>query len=248
MLKSQYANIYYHQDTLWWYQGMRAINESLLTKYLPKKKNLKILDAGCGPGAALLYLKKFGDVTGVDISDEALKYASKRGKVKKGDIASLPFKDKTFDVVVCFDLLYHKWVNTKKAISEIVRVLKPGGIFLVREPAFDWFRSSEDIASQTRHRFTKEELRRELSSSFEVLKLTYVNFFLFPLAFIKRIPEVIGIKKKRGVSDLQTVSPLLNKLLFSIFQQEQFLLHHLNFPFGTSVIAVARKKINDNNC
>lgn len=242
MLKSQYKNIFTYQDSLWWYKGMQEISETLLRKYLPKQKNLKILDAGCGPGAALLYLAKFGDVIGVDVSDEALKFAKKRGKVKKGDIANLPFEDETFDVVACLDVLYHKWVDTDKAFSEIKRVLKKGGILLIREPAFDWFKSSEDIASQTKHRFTKEELRKELNNDTKILKLTYVNFLLFPLAFIKRIPEVIGIKKKQGVSDLQSTPALLNKILFSIFRLEVPLLNYFNLPFGTSVICVAQKR------
>lgn len=242
MLKSKYENIFQHQDNLWWYKGMRAINESLLKRYLPKNKTLRILDAGCGPGAALIYLSQFGEVIGVDISEEALKFARQRGKVKKGDIANLPFKNAVFDVVVCFDVIYHKWVNIRKALSEIQRVLRPGGILLIREPAFDWFRSSEDIASQTKHRFTTGEMKTLLQNSFEILKLTYVNFFLFPLAFLKRLPEVIGIKKKRGVSDASDVPPLLNRLLFLIVGVELILLQSINFPFGTSVICVARKK------
>lgn len=221
---------------------MRAINERLLKKYLPRNKALKILDAGCGPGAALVYLSQFGDVTGVDISDEALKFAKKRGRVIKADVAALPFRDKAFDVVVCFDVLYHRWVNVNSAISEITRVLRPGGIFLVREPAYDWFKSSEDIASQTAHRFTAGEIKYHLKDSFDILKLTYVNFFLFPLAFIKRLPQVIGIKKKRGVSDASDISLVLNNLLFLIFRIESRLITHLNFPFGTSVICVAKKK------
>lgn len=223
---------------------MRAINEALLEKYLDRKikRPLKILDAGCGTGAALIYLSGFGDVMGVDISDEALKFAKKRGKVLKADVSALPFKDKTFDVVICLDLLYHKWVNVKQAVSEITRVLKPGGIFLVREPAFDWFKSNEDIASQTAHRFTTNEIKHLLKGSFEILKLTYVNFFLFPIAFLKRLPEVIGIKEKRGVSDASRVSPALNNLLFLIFRQESRLITDLNFPFGTSIICIAKKK------
>ena len=242
MLKGQYRNIFTYQDSLWWYKGMRAIQEMLLGKYLPKQKQLKILDAGCGPGAALVYLAKFGDVIGVDVSDEALKFAKKRGKVVKGDIANLPFEDETFDVVTCLDVLYHKWVNTKKAFHEIKRVLKKGGILLLREPAFDWFKSSEDIASATKHRFTKEEIPRELNGKFDILKLTYVNFLLFPLAFVKRIPEVIGIKKKQGVSDVETVPPVLNTIFFSILRFETMLLNSFNFPFGTSVLCVAKKK------
>ncbi len=242
MLKGQYANIFHHQDNLWWYKGMRAINESLLKRYLPKNKSLKILDAGCGPGAALIYLSQFGEVTGVDISEEALRFAKKRGKVIKGDVSALPFKDGTFDVVVCLDVLYHKWVHVRKALSEMKRALRKGGILFIREPAFDWFKSSEDIASATKHRFTKEELRRELNGDAYILKLTYVNFLLFPLAFIKRIPEVIGIKKKQGVSDLQSIQSLLNTILFLIFRLEVPLLNYFNLPFGTSVVCVARKK------
>lgn len=242
MLKTKYKNIFDHQDSYWWYKGMAAINILLLKKYLPKKNNLKILDIGCGTGAALLYLSDFGDVIGVDKSDEALKFAKTRGKVMKGDIASLPFKDDTFDLVVCLDVLYHEWVHTKKAFLEIKRVVKPGGIVLIREPAFDWFRSSEDIASQTKHRFTTNELKRELMQSFDIVKLTYLNFFLFPIAFLKRLPEIIGIKKKKGISDASSISPVCNNILFYIFLTEPMVLNYINFPFGTSALCVARKK------
>jgi len=243
MLKSQYGNIFEHQDSYWWYKGMAEINSALLKKYLPKNKKLKILDVGCGPGAALLYLSRFGDVMGVDLSDDALVYARKRGKVKKADISSLPFKNASFDVVACLDVLYHQWVeDNKKALLEIKRVLKPGGIFLLREPAYDWFRSSEDVVDFTKHRFTKKEIEKELSESFKVLKITYANFFLFPLAFIKRIPQVVGLQKKQNKSDFFGIHPILNKILFTFINIESKIIAEINFPFGTSVVAVARKK------
>lgn len=243
MLKSQYGNIFKHQDSYWWYKGMAAINSALLKKYLPKNKKLKILDVGCGPGAALLYLSKFGEVTGVDLSDEALKFAKKRGKVKKADISSLPFKDASFDVVTCLDVLYHAWVkDNNRALLQINHVLKPGGIFLLREPAYDWFRSSEDIVDFTKHRFTKKEIEEELSESFKLLKITYANCLLFPLAFIKRIPQVIGFQKKQNKSDFFGIHPLLNKVLFAFINAESKVIGNINFPFGTSVVAVARKK------
>lgn len=243
MLKSQYGNIFAHQDTYWWYKGMAAINTTLLKKYLPKNKKLKILDVGCGPGAALLYLSRFGDVIGVDLSDEALKFAGKRGKVMKADISSLPFKDESFDAVSCLDVLYHQWVkDNNKALLEIKRVLKPGGIFLLREPAYDWFRSNEDVVDFTKHRFTKKEIERELSKSFKILKITYANFLLFPLAFMKRIPQVIGVAKKQNKSDFFGIHPLLNKILFALINIESKVIAGVNFPFGTSVVAVAKKK------
>lgn len=242
MLKSKYEEIFQHQDDYWWYRGMADLNISLLKRYLPRNKNLKILDVGCGPGAALIYLSQFGDVIGVDKSEDALRLARKRGKVKKGDIANLPFKDGEFDVVVCLDVLYHKWVNTKEAISEINRVLRKEGILLMREPAFNWFRSSEDVASATRHRFTTDELRKELKNNFKILKMTYANFFLFPVAFFKRLPEVIGLKKKSQHGDASDISPFLNRSLYSIFSTEIGLINYINYPFGTSVICLAKKR------
>ncbi len=222
---------------------MAAINTVLLKKYLPKNKKLKILDVGCGSGAAFPYLAKFGEVIGVDISDEALKFAGKRGKVKKADISSLPFRDDSFDAVACLDVLYHAWVkDNAKALLEIKRVLKRGGIFLLREPAYDWFRSNEDIVDFTKHRFAKKEIEKDLSKLFEVLKITYANFFLFPLVFIKRIPQVIGFAKKQNKSDFFSIRPLLNKILFLFINIESKVIQKVNFPFGTSVIAVARKK------
>src|SRR3972149_3534197 len=109
MLKSHYRDVWENQDKHWWYLGMNVINKSLLDEFLPKKKNLKILDAGCGPGATLPLLQNYGDALGVDLSEEALKYARSLGKVQKGDITKLDFKNASFDVVVCMDVIYHLW-------------------------------------------------------------------------------------------------------------------------------------------
>lgn len=221
---------------------MAAINSSLLKKYLPKKKELKILDAGCGPGAALLYLSAFGDVVGIDISDVALKFAKKRGKVKKGTVTAIPFKDNSFDLVTCLDVLYHAWVeDNDKAISELYRVIKKDGIILIREPAFDWLHSSEDVVDFTKHRFTEKEVAGYLKKDFKILKLSYINFILFPLALLKRLPEILNLKEKENTSDIFTINPLLNFFLFAVFKVESFLIPFLNFPFGTSVICVAKK-------
>jgi len=66
---------------------------------------------------------KICDTLGVDISEDALKFARKKGKVQKASIMSLPFQDNSFDVVFCFGVLYHAWVNDEnKAIREFHRV------------------------------------------------------------------------------------------------------------------------------
>ena len=137
MEKEQYKIMYDIEESNWWYKGMRKILFSLLDTYLKKKKNLKILDAGCGTGINLNYLKKYGDVTGIDISDEAIKFSKKRGyKIKKANIEKLPFKDNTFDLVISLEVIYHKQVkNDIKALKEIHRVLKKRGLAIIRVPA-----------------------------------------------------------------------------------------------------------------
>jgi ubiquinone/menaquinone biosynthesis C-methylase UbiE len=241
MLKSHYRDVAENQDKHWWYLGMTVINNSLIKTFLYKRNNLKILDAGCGPGAMLPTLAKYGDVVGIDISEEALKYAGKRGKVIKGDITKLDFEDNTFDLVICMDVLYHMWVKDEiDALKEFNRVLKNGGILLLREPAYNWLRGNEDVGSLTKRRFQKRDLEDKITqSSFKMLKISYVNFFLFPILLIVRI--LTGLSGKRGESDMSIPPGIINRFLFKILRTEASLLKFISLPFGSSIICVAEK-------
>lgn len=242
MLKSHYQDIARNQDKHWWYLGMIAINISILDYYLGGKENLKILDAGCGPGANLPHLKKYGDVIGVDLSKEALKFARERGKVQKGDITKLKFNDNSFDLVVCMDVLYHMWIkDVSLALKEFNRVLKKDGKLLLREPAYNWMRGNEDRGSLTARRFSKREFRMRLEKNgFIIKKLTYVNFFLFPIVLVVRLLTMLGIIK--GSSDMTIPTRPVNLMLYNSLKLESFLIRFLNFPFGSSLICLARVK------
>lgn len=222
---------------------MVAINESLLGTFLPKRKNAKILDAGCGPGAMLPMLQKYGDVIGVDISDEALKHAKKRGKVIKGDVTNLDFKDNTFDVVLCMDVLYHMWVKDEmEALNELHRVLKKDGILLLREPAYNWLRGNEDRGSLTARRFSRESIRKKITNcGFRIMKLSYANFFLFPFVLIVRLVGSLKPKSEQGQSDFSMLPTLINQLFYNVLRVESFLMRFTTLPFGSSLICVATK-------
>lgn len=242
MITSEYKNIFKHQDKHWWFLGMRDISLSLLDKYLPQKRGLKVLDAGCGTGAMLPSLQRYGDVTGVDLSDEALKLAKKRGKVVKSEITKLPFKSGSFDLVVCLDVLYHQWVeDDSRVIKEFNRVLKKGGLLLLREPAMNWLRGPEDVIDLTRYRFSKHEVEDLLrKGSFKILKISYANFFLFPVLVLVRIAETLK-NPQQSKSEFYDLPGILNKGLLSILRLEASLLNILNFPFGSSVVCIAKK-------
>ena len=218
---------------------------SLLKRYLPKKKNLKILDAGCGPGAALKYLSAFGDTIGVDLSDEALKYAKTRGKVIKADVSNLPFPDETFDIVFSYGVLYHIWVkDDKKVLAEYRRVLKKGGLLLWEEPALNYLSGIEDAIEFGRNRFSAGEFKFKLKdNSFSILKLTYLNFFLMPIVFLARLPFLLRIKKKKPETGIFKMPKIINYLCYKILHLEKILIIYVNFPLGMSVICIARKDI-----
>lgn len=242
MLKSHYIDVAKNQDKHWWYMGMTAINLSLLDFYLPKKRNLKILDAGCGPGVMLPHLAKYGNVLGIDLSSDALKFAKSRGTVKKEDITNIKVKDGTYDLVICMDVMYHTWVkNVNKALVEFKRVLKKGGLLVIREPAYNWMRGNEDRGSLTARRFSKDNLQKSLESNgFKVKKISYVNFFLFPIVFVVRIFGMITNKK--GSSDLSIPISLVNNLLYLALVVESKIIRYLDLPFGSSLICVSIKK------
>lgn len=102
-------------------------------RVLKGKNSARVLDIGCGYGDLLAELQdKYNfSVAGLDPSPYAIKKAlpSVKKKIKKGSILKLPFKKNSFDVVVCFDVIYYLTVReTKKAIKNLIDVSR-GYIF-----------------------------------------------------------------------------------------------------------------------
>ena len=106
------------------------------------KPDAQVLDVGCGGGANIAtWLDKCrnGHVTGLDYSEvsvaesqELNAAAIKQGKcrVLQGDVSAIPFSDEVFDYVSAFETVYF-WPGLKKCFSEVNRVLKSGGTFLI---------------------------------------------------------------------------------------------------------------------
>lgn len=109
---------------------------------LPHVAGKRVLDYGCGSGYGTHHLAaSCASIVGVDIADEAIEYAVARYKannltyqrISRADQAPLPFKDAEFDVVLSFQVIEHI-CGVAPYLSEIRRVLKPGGVFICATP------------------------------------------------------------------------------------------------------------------
>ena len=243
MEKTEYKNIFDNERTHFYYVGTHNAVITLLNSYLKSKRNNLILDAGCGTGLLIKKLSTFGEVWGIDTSSEALKLAKKNNitKIKKASVEKIPFKDNYFDAIVSIDVLYHKEVKSDLvALMEFKRVLKPGGILIVKNPAHNWLRGSHDIIIHTKRRYSKKEFENKLNrAGFEIIKLSYINLFFLPLAILKRLTE--SIIKAKPESDVRSLPEVINRLLINIYNLETKFLTISEIPFGLSLFAVARK-------
>jgi ubiquinone/menaquinone biosynthesis C-methylase UbiE len=119
---------------------MRELNRELYThvvNHLLPAKNLSLLELGFGEGIVPEMLdqrNKTLHYTGIDFSDEMVKMATAKhipgARFVRGDISHMPFSDQTFDVVFGINVLYF-WETPEKELSEILRVLKTGGLLML---------------------------------------------------------------------------------------------------------------------
>ena len=250
MEREQYAIMARREEHHWWYAGMRRVALSVLEGALDGQRDLRVLDAGCGTGGTTIDLRRFGEVVGVDLAWEALEPARGRGltRLARASIERLPFRDKSFDAVTSFEVIYHLGVtNDRYALDELHRVLKPGGLLLLRVPAHDWLRGEHDRLVHTRHRYARREVAAKLrEAGFRVDQLSWANTVLFPPAVAKRLLERSAFRVPRSAlsaeePDLWQPPGPINALLENAVAVESGLIPRgVPLPFGLSILAVAR--------
>ena len=105
-----------------------------LQRDLPSGKRLRILDAGCGPGTAMTFLRESCHVVGSDVSTAMLEHAVREGPVVAQEPFDLPFKTGAFDAAFAFCVYHHVPAEERvRHLREVSRVLRPGGRLYVFE-------------------------------------------------------------------------------------------------------------------
>jgi len=230
----------------WWYGGMRAITASMLDSTYAGRRDLHILDAGCGSGGNLRFLRRYGCVTGIDLAAEALALGrlSVQSGLARASVLALPFADASFDLVTSFEVLYHRAVPDERvALREAWRVLRPGGRLLLRLPAYQFLLRRHDREVHTRRRYTASHVRALLrDSSFLIERCSYINTVLFPLAVAQQLAErALPAFAPHGSNLLPPTAALNEALRWPLAAEAAWIARRRSFPFGLSVLCLGRK-------
>jgi ubiquinone/menaquinone biosynthesis C-methylase UbiE len=101
---------------------------------------LSLLDIGCGSGEMLAMLKKqypAVEAYGIDLSDQMIVQAKMHLdpsiQLQTGDVENMPWPENKFDLLVC-NASFHHYPNPIKSLTEMHRVLKPGGRLVIADP------------------------------------------------------------------------------------------------------------------
>jgi len=138
----------------------------------------RVLDVGCGPGhylAALAAREPTAGLVGVDLSTGMLHEARDRSKVRAvadASVAALPFAAGTFDAVLAMHMLYHA-PDVAAALTELRRVLRPGGVLLASTLSVEHLRELRALDAPAGARLPRASDRFNLEGSGDLLRTVF---------------------------------------------------------------------------
>lgn len=189
-------------DNWYWNGAAKKLRADLTRKVLETlRKELtgrpRVLDLCCGTGHLVKGLSEIGNYTGMDFSKSMVRHCSVTYPNKKfflGDAEKLPFKENSFDAVVCF-WSFHHLVYPEKTLDEIKRVLRPGGFVLIatfNDVKVNLVAKAVDLVSTaywgyTTKRYSEATMRKLMDKRFKSVKLE-----IFPQGFA--VLNAMGIR------------------------------------------------------
>jgi SAM-dependent methyltransferase len=233
------------EDDHWWFVGRRAIALSWIQDAIEGQEygpTRQVLDIGCGTGATLDHLGRFGEVQGIDVSPLALGYCRERGheRVICASATDLPFATASFDLVTALDVIEHL-DDDLQGLREIERVLRPGAPAIVFVPAFDFLWGPNDDQSGHKRRYRLAELRRQVEhAGLVVERISYANTAMFvPIWLGRKLLTLLG---RSGQAENEINHPVINRVLARLFSFETVWLRRHRLPFGVSIVCAVRKR------
>jgi ubiquinone/menaquinone biosynthesis C-methylase UbiE len=231
-----------------WFRGFRRFVAPMIAHAAAGRAGLRLLDCGCGTGSNLrLLLEPHGQAWGFDLTWTGLEAARANGvrRVARASVAAVPFPSAVFDIVTSFDVLYCLPVEVEQAaVSEMWRILKPGGVAIINVAAMEILRGNHSVLSAELRRYSRTSLRALLEpAGFRIERITYTNAALFPLMLgVRGLQRVMGLAQESEAAGEITVPPRpVNAALGALLAAEAGVVRVVPMPFGSSLLCLARK-------
>jgi len=233
-----------------WFRGFRWFVTPVLRRALAGVTRVRILDCGCGTGANLTLLSKFGAAYGFDVSAVGLGIGRSLGRrnMVRARVTAAPFASGTFDVVTSFDVLYAlSEEDQHAALAEMFRLTRPGGCIVINVAAMPILRGDHSVLSREVRRYSRRSLGALVTESgFFVERLTYTNCALvIPLLLVRGLQRWRGLAPEAG-ADREITVPIapVNAVLSGALYLESVWLRLFSSPAGSSLLCLARKPVS----
>lgn len=222
----------------WWYVSRSRLLEAALRERVEGAPLALDLGSADGPSAAW-FREATGRTAALDIDPRGL---GSDGVC--GSALELPFADDTFDAVAAFDVIEH-CEPQEAALAEVLRVLRPGGHFLMSVPAYAWAWSDFDVANGHHRRYTRARATAAVEAAgFLVDRATYGFASTFPLFAVERLARKATRRRADGPADvvsLPRVPRVVNGALSGLSRLDAAALRRIDLPFGSSVFVAATR-------
>lgn len=230
-----------------WFRGFRAFVTPLVRQALRGRTSPRLLDCGCGTGANVELLSRFGRAFGFDASPVGLAAGRDAGRrrLAQATVTAAPFPSDAFDLVTSFDVLYAlEHADERAAVAEMYRLSRPGGYVLINVAANPLLRGNHSVLSHEVRRYTRAGLRRLLAEAgFSIVRLTYTNVTLLPpLALVRMMQRRRGLAaEEHAEGEISVPWAPVNAALTGLLLLESVWLRRFDSPFGSSLLCLARK-------
>jgi len=233
------------ENEYWWHIGKRHLVKSLIERHFGNKNDLNILDVGCGTGALVQFLAGFGDITGFDVSPDAIEFCKSKGlkNVFVQDVSKLEEKKhaQKFNLILALDVLEHVQDDVM-VMQKIREMLKDDGLFFVNVPAHKFLWSEHDEALEHKRRYHRLELTKKLNDAgFEIVSNSYFVTIISPLIILYRAWGNIFGKSAYPKTSYVLLPKKLNDFFVTLLKIETRLLLKTFIPFGVTLNVVAKK-------
>jgi len=239
---------YRAEDRHFWFQGFRRFVTPVLADVAGGRRDLRLLDCGCGTGANLGLLAPYGRAVGIDLSAGGLVRAAQAGRsVARADVTQIPLPSEWFDVVTSFDVLQCV-PDDAGAVREMARVARAGARVVVTVAALEVLSGDHGEAWQEVRRYTPARVRTLMEQAgLRVDRVSFLFASLFPLMLGTRLAQRVSrpFRQMRNDSDISVPPRPVNDALAVVLRAEAAVARRLPMPIGSSLLVVASKSKSD---